>query len=367
MALYLVVLFTFLSGSLFAAESFGGIRFHSSVLPEHKEFLKADLKFLYRLPVQKVSQDLFQITELSFITGPSLHYWLVERVKHIVGEGFQATNQTVKTSPYANFPATPLPLLRIKPVARAGAAPYVQALSVTIMSNMSATYYNFSKETKILRTFHLDGMAVPFTSTRAGVIKVGEGLFHKIRLINANPVAQVNMITRLMTLFHEARHSDGTGEHAGFYHDYCPPNHSYALNLACDKSGNGPYSVGAIVMKQLLKTCTTCTAAEKSKLEAKVADSLNRVLKVSDVAKVNQISTQIKRLQYIVTLYKTKKNAYYASEVTKLEKQITSLRTSLAKAQNSMTPPPANPRPEGVWKPRYLQDTQALMEKSLQK
>ena len=223
------------------------------------------------------------------------------------------------------------------------------------------------KKIKKLPILNLDGLSVNISSTRSGVIQIGEGRFMRSMLINSNPLAVSNTLLRLTTLMHEGRHSDGNGVNAGFYHDYCPPGHNLVLTRSCERVSNGPYTIAGTFLRQMIQSCKTCSVSEKTALQTRVADTFNRVLKVDDVARMNQLRVQIASLQNVVNGYKSKNNTTYEPEIRRLEAQINRLKLNLNQDMKSKQGPLVNPAPEGQWTPLQLKDTQAAMEASLRK
>jgi hypothetical protein len=124
------------------------------------------------------------------------------------------------------------------------------------------------------------------TSPRVGIVKVGEGLFGITPYIE-NPASIANAWFRIATLFHEAHHSDGNGKSLGFSHAVCPEGHKYFNYNACDRETNGPYAVGAILLKQARATCMAqyaanpnsgCNPKEAEVIANLMVDSVSRIL-----------------------------------------------------------------------------------------
>lgn len=102
-----------------------------------------------------------------------------------------------------------------------------------------------------------DGEDFPILSPRKGAIQIAPSSFSKFgKLVGSDLSSSLNSVVRIATLFHEARHSDGNRESQtlGFSHIECPAGHDYAGKLACDNSGNGPYSIGLVMLKILRKS-----------------------------------------------------------------------------------------------------------------
>jgi hypothetical protein len=157
------------------------------------------------------------------------------------------------------------------------------------MSNLGAGLYLMAKQRQILLAMRRsDGKIIPVTSPRVGLVQIGEGLFFKKFQVNPEvPGAPANSVSRLSTIFHEARHSDGHGESLSFGHAYCPSGHAYEGYPACDRNLNGPYTIGAQMLKTLTQGCGDCSIKEKTILKAIEADSRSRVLKAYRDSKGN--------------------------------------------------------------------------------
>ncbi|MBC7714388.1 MAG: hypothetical protein H7177_13670 [Rhizobacter sp.] len=157
---------------------------------------------------------------------------------------------------------------------------------VVVMSNIGSGLYMAGKNDgkvyalKVSRGLLKKATKVVVESPRAGIIQIGEGLFMKeITVNNDNPNSIANSINRLGTFFHEAKHSDGNGSSLGFAHSKCPTGHDLAGAYACDENENGPYSIGAAMTKEMLKSCDdTCTPREKEILKVIILDSESRVM-----------------------------------------------------------------------------------------
>lgn len=157
--------------------------------------------------------------------------------------------------------------------------------AVTVMTNLGAALYLQGKKERVLYRMKIPtslfkSETVSLTSPRAGIIQVGAGLFdRRFTINNQNPDSIANSINRLGVFFHEARHSDGQGSSLAFTHVRCPRGHDLEGMYACDLNANGPYSIGARVVKEMIKACgEDCTQREKEILLLTALDSQNRVL-----------------------------------------------------------------------------------------
>lgn len=352
--------------SSFAAEEFGGLKFHSTVEESQIRSLKGDLRYLYKNPTHKTDKTFLALTQLNSADGPSMHNWLLNRVRYIYGEKFKFNLEDADTV-VGKFPATPLPDLPPSPRKLTNE----DSRGVTVMSNLGGPFYVIGKMYKFFIALDFDGEKVFVTSPRMGILQVGRGLFAKEFRFNKDVDHASNSVSRLATLFHEARHSDGNGKSTLFMHTYCPTDHWFAGAPACETSGNGPYTIGALAQRQLLQNCKTCSVAEKTALTAGVADSFSRVLEpqkksTEEYKQMISIYTQI-LLGYEKQLKASKNeksNAFYRQEIKKLKDVIAVTH------EEQRTGPKIqilNPAPEGTWTPVSLVESKKLMEKSLKK
>ncbi len=131
---------------------------------------------------------------------------------------------------------------------------------------------------------------VHINTQRNGVMQLGPALFHPDFMPNAsNPESYANTAVRVDTLFHEARHADGNSvsRSLGFMHTLCPRGAGIAPEfvnqLACDDNANGPYTVGARILKAYIQKCgDLCSIGDKTILESFYLDSVSRVVKRSN-------------------------------------------------------------------------------------
>lgn len=139
--------------------------------------------------------------------------------------------------------------------------------------------------------FTLGDMRIPLTSSRVGIVQIGEGY-----TLQKNGQYAFPQIVRIATLVHEARHSDCTGgisrsdlqklqngdipenHSCGHLHVRCPAGHDYEGAFACDGEAWGAYSIQALYAAALVKNCSNCTAEEQNQALMIFSDSLNRVI-----------------------------------------------------------------------------------------
>lgn len=100
-------------------------------------------------------------------------------------------------------------------------------------------------------------------------------------------------IARLMTLYHEARHTEK--ENGNWSHAKCPSNFPYrsiwtgkrlAGNHACDATVYGSYASASVMLNNISRHCETCS--EKTKQDAKLYsdDQVRRVVDQTAAARL---------------------------------------------------------------------------------
>lgn len=353
-----------------AATEFGGLKFHSSMPKVQIEQIKVDLSYLYNTPVTRPDPVFMGTAQVSKGDGPNMHNWLLNRVRYIVGESFQLDNRTVLQASGYRFPNTPLP----DAFSSTQADGKKEFKPVVVMSNLGGAVYLMGKQANTLLGVNFDGEKVMLTSARVGLLQVGEGLFLPRFLLNPNVNAPANSISRLGTLFHEARHSDGNGKSNSFTHDICPPNHPYKGAAACEFSVNGSYTVGGLSEKHMLMNCSQCSEKELGALTAKVADSFNRILKLTPDAKRFVIQTQIDQKKQTIEQYKKMRPSQKPDVQAEIDAEIKNIEARIVQLENDKRNVSPNmpsksiildPRPEGQWQQVSLQASQQMMDRSL--
>lgn len=380
-----------------AAENYGSVRFHSSVPADQIQSMKIDIKYLYTNPIMSTDADFLKASGLTTATGPTLHNWLVNRVKHVVGESFAANESNILINDKYVFPKTPVPDIGLQKflTGEEGDTPAGDATSddgvKTVMTNLGSALYLTGKigmeqeqpsifllapakkvKIQFAMGVNLDGMPVYATSTRVGLLKVGEGLFFEKFRINAkDPNAVANSVNRLATMFHEARHSDGTGLSTGFTHAICPDYHAYGGYAACEKSSNGPYSIGAMAERLLLKNCKACAPEELMAIASGVLDSFSRVLSGKNaairLAQYQKVIAQYKTLltndRNLIATAPADQKEKIQQEIDKIEKVLGLLNTDVEnlKKDLALVPGPMDAKPEGYYQDVSLQNSMASM------
>jgi hypothetical protein len=255
-------------------------RIDSNVPSDQERMLTLTFETLRGLPAAQVDAATLKLLDLPAWSGADLEKWLAARVQAITGESKLVDRLFVARAfyLYPNFNTLPdleTPTRTPKP-GESG-----QGKVVTVMSNVGGAVYLLGKSKRMLVGFTLsDGTPMVFTSPRTGLIQIGEGLFlPRLQIDPANLEAKSNTLNRLGVFFHEARHSDGNGKSLAFAHAVCPEGHDFAGYSACDYNLNGPYTVGARMLKQMTEGCAECSVAEREKMRLRYLDSFNRIIK----------------------------------------------------------------------------------------
>lgn len=257
--------------------------------------IQRDLNVLENLKFQDALPRTLEVMGVSTLNAATASNWLNERVNYVIEEDaltvmkllFKKTiyvEQKNVTFPNANV--TPYSLDPKNETQDLSAMNSKQDEVLTVMSNLGAALYLGGKSQntlygmKVSRGILKSQIKVTVDSPRAGIIQVGEGLFHNQLTINpGNENALANSLNRLATFFHEARHSDGNGASLSYAHSKCPAGHELAGEYACDESLNGPYAVGALMTVEMIRSCEdNCTEREKEILKLIALDSAGRIM-----------------------------------------------------------------------------------------
>jgi hypothetical protein len=360
-----------LFSNVFAATDIGGIKLHSQIPAAQVKALKTDLAYLYKTPVKKADKEFLSISNMLVGDGPHMHNWVLNRVRYVIDEkyDFEDENNFYGVENY-KFPSTPLPDAFSSVLTDGEKKNEVK----TIMSNMGAAFYLLGKKENIMIGIKFDDEVAFAPSPRAGILQIGEGLFDADFLLNKNPLASANSVSRLGTLFHEARHSDGNSKHTGFIHVNCPAGHAYANAAACEISGNGSYTVGALSLRHLAQNCASCSAVEKRILNAIIADSFSRI--------IDEVTHKRSTLEQQILLLSNAKVAMtvlavassdeaekkkITEEISAIDRAITILKAELEVVKTQTAD--AEPRmldatPEGDYKVLTVKESMDLMKKA---
>ncbi len=269
----------------FSAIATTDIIFSKNIKPNQREILSRDLTFLENY-VFRTNPDIktLKILGIDQLNSETLVSWLNDRIKYIIEEdAFKTSNILLKKSLFVERENVTYP--NVKSRTDTQNSTNAKSNSRVTMTNVSAEYYIKGKKesklygVKITPSNSNKSISVRIDSPRAGIIRIGTGLFASDLAINRlDPHAYANSIKRLSVLFHEARHSDGNGDSLGFTHSVCPPGHDYQGELACDTSANGAYATGASIARELMLACNDqCTDRDLDMLKIFIMDNYNRI------------------------------------------------------------------------------------------
>jgi hypothetical protein len=292
-------------------QSIGNIKFDQSIwASDHKRIAK-DLQVLDHIPIRAdQSGEMRRIMKLKDTSPASMRTWLEDRVQYIVPEHFNFNRNVTRTKvsqqdlAEGDFQVSALDdsaasdessslrtfldeLPKSSPEAKAGKL-------VKVASNVGVALYDDCDTKKDECSVTIQGHGkVRLSSPRTGIIQIGEGLFLEKSEFEDQELDDISYtISRLGTLFHEARHSDGNRKSPGvykelgtlgFYHVQCPKGHDLYQGknspYACDENLNGPYTIGALVVKSMVESCQWCSAKSKEGMRVLMADQFGRVVK----------------------------------------------------------------------------------------
>ena len=117
---------------------------------------------------------------------------------------------------------------------------------------------------------------------------------HKIWVTNNYISIDHPQIARLMTLYHEARHTED--DHDNWPHARCPKHFPYRSiwtgkrlngNYACDDTAFGSYSSASVLLNNISKFCESCSAKVKADAKLYSDDQVKRVI---DEASIQQLA-----------------------------------------------------------------------------
>ena len=147
---------------------------------------------------------------------------------------------------------------------------------VTVMTNTGSAIYLDGKKNNTLYSLKVADDTMVVSTTRVGIIKIGEGLFSSSRTSGFSQDSIAKKLIRLATLFHESRHSDGNGSNAGFPHSKCSSG-DFAGYYACESNTNGPYNLESMLLKHFYRSCYNCSESELSAIQISASDAASRL------------------------------------------------------------------------------------------
>lgn len=286
-----IILTLFILGLFNPAVFAGDLIFSNRVKKNHIKLLKGDLRFLSNFRFDSnADQNTLDLFETQNITSKFMKEWFTKRAKYIFGalelKGVDLTRKLyIEQMDYSYQNPNIKPFL-IKMITTSNSL-LAGKKGKTLMTNVGASlYYSGKTEGHLIGLkFKAKGEDSPrkiiIKSPRVGIFKIGHGLFNRSMRLERKKSSPVNKINRLSSLFHEARHGDGAGKFLGFFHGICPKGHDFEGKRACDYNLNGPYTVGAQLIKEMLKNCrnSKCSPSGKESLKLRYLDSISRVIK----------------------------------------------------------------------------------------
>jgi hypothetical protein len=257
-----------------------------------RDKIERDINALDNLKFRPTTDEgTLKLMGISTLNAQTASDWLEKRVNYIIEENALSIYKLlIKRVIQVERDAVTFPNAGVLPYSldpkNKATNIFASEEGVVVMSNIGTGLYMAGKNEnkvyalKVSRGLLKKATKVVVESPRAGIIQIGEGLFMKeITVNNTDPDSIANSINRLGTFFHEAKHSDGNGLSLGFAHSPCPKGHDLEGAYACDENLNGPYTVGAAMTKEMLKSCEdTCTEKEKETLKIIILDYQTRIL-----------------------------------------------------------------------------------------
>ncbi len=253
--------------------------FESSVSGERVAALNESISSIYQVTLDPSEVDVISMARMMKVDDvrpEALQQWLEKRVSYVVNDGFDIQAHASLADGTANYPFPNDVPDAIKGKLKKNVDGSIDAQ--VIMLNIGAISYFLGKYVHRLVNLSLDGIGVvPLVSPRIGLLEIGPGMFPDMQ---GKKVQNILLdIFRAGILFHEARHSDGHGVGLGFMHAVCPPGSDYAGINACDASTNGPYTIGSMMQKNLMKACgSRCTEHTMTVLELYYLDLSDRLV-----------------------------------------------------------------------------------------
>lgn len=263
------------------------LAFASTVPQDQANAVNEAVSALYVLPLNDANsevQNMARLMKAPDTTAAGLQSWMQARVQYIVQDKFPVDDlATTSDDPFQYQEPGVLPdILRQTQTQQPKISSPTDSGAQTIMSNVGAGLYVEGKMIGKLVKLAIPGIGtIAMTSPRTGLLEIGPGLFPDTGGKHYQNI--LFDVYRLGTLFHEARHSDGHGHTVGFMHATCPYG-DYAGIAACDYATNGPYTVGASVIKALMNQCASsgqCTEKTNQVLQAIYADQADRLVSYS--------------------------------------------------------------------------------------
>lgn len=194
-------------------------------------------------------------------TAASWLDWFGARVKVI--SGAHATDDSFWSSRFEIDKGYPITADSFQVAARANS---VDSKGVTIAGNLVGPLLNRAIKAGYALRYKGANFLQLVSGANFGIVQLSTSYFANEIFDVDDPsskrhekISYVAIVYRNSVMIHEARHSDGSGEHAGFSHVRCPVGHPFASKdptvKPCDLSLNGANSVAADFIKLYLQAC----------------------------------------------------------------------------------------------------------------
>jgi hypothetical protein len=256
----------------------GDFVFSSSLPIEQAERITQDLDAFKNSSLSDPDPEMIRIMGIPDASVASMTSWLTARVHYIVEEDFQPFNgRVLMTLSSFRYPHPGIFPIEEEPTVTLG----IGNPSRLVMNNLGASLYQVGKSSGALLLVAIDGVGkVPVKSPRVGIIQVGDGMFYTgfKNLQGLSIDSQAYRSFRVASLYHEARHSDGNGVSLGFSHAVCPSGHEYEGMKACDRNSNGPYTIEALLIKSMMRSCQDCTVSDLEAMKLMAINYKNRAI-----------------------------------------------------------------------------------------
>lgn len=279
------------AGTNVARHDLTEIRLDPGVPELDRRLVAADLNYLADASLAGATAPASFALSDSTLNPAVLQGWLKERVRFVLHEEtpIEELDARLQWETRAfDFPEPfELPLLLSEPWVRGVPQDYARAERGSVLaSNVGAALYLTAKKSRRFDgrgdlvgpafRFRFGDTWHPVHSPRVGLVMIGPTVH--AALMGGEAFDEANRIFRLGVLFHEARHSDGSGRSAAFLHAICPAGHMLEGRAACDLAPNGPYGLEADLLSLYISRCASCTEAQLEMLRLQALDDRNRVL-----------------------------------------------------------------------------------------
>lgn len=187
-------------------------------------------------------------------SGRDFLKWFGERV-HVI-TGADHTRDSFWTSRFKVDKSLPLPQEYINWI---GSAQIQDASINAIASNLGRSLLVMSAAAKNALVYSNIHMERIVEGARFGMIRIYPEFFSNAFHLDQVGNSKIASISRIATLIHEARHSDGNGSSLAFMHTLCPAGHSFSGKSVCDRSENGAFGIEVALLRQFLNSANTQT------------------------------------------------------------------------------------------------------------